>query len=162
MSLQVTIESSSLTPYQKTIVKVVYTELKKQLMTIINEIKEINIEAIEVEDISKYIFIIISKCIKLVEQTKVNNKKLSGADKKQIVLELGKIVIYTEIDNDSITEIIIPIYDTVAEDILETIIDVSSHVNTEVRKGCLCLFTKIKHNLAGCLRGGQTVSTQLP
>ena len=161
MSLQVTIESSSLTPYQKTIVQVVYTELKNQLMTIINEIKEINIEAISVEDISKYIFIIISKCIKLVEKTKVNNKKLSGSDKKQIVLELGKIAIYTEIDNESITEIIIPIYDTVAEEILETIIDVSSHVNTEVRKGCLQLFNKIKHNILGCLRGGQTVSAQL-
>jgi hypothetical protein len=151
MSLEVTIESSSLTKYQKQIVKVVYTELKNNILEVIEEIKQMDPNNISIEEISKKILIIISQCIKIIEKTKVNKKPLEGADKKQIVLELGKITISTEIEDNNITSVILPIYDTVAEDILETIIDVSSHVNIEVKKGCAVLFTKIKHKLSQCL-----------
>ena len=144
MSLQITLESSSLTKYQKQIVNVIYSELKQIISELIDELKELNIDDISVEEISKTIFIIISQCIKIVEKTKVNNKNLDGADKKQIVLELGKIVLYTEISDTNITSVIIPIYDTIAEDILETIVDVSSQVNTEVKKGCGIILDKLK------------------
>ena len=86
MSLEITIESSSLTKDQKVIVKAIYNELKTLILDVINELKHMDPECISIEDISKKIFIIISQCIKLVEKTKVNNKSLQGADKKQIVL----------------------------------------------------------------------------
>ena len=152
MSLEITIESSSLTKDQKVIVKAIYNELKTLILDVINELKHMDSECISVEDISKKIFIIISQCIKLVEKTKVNNESLQGADKKQIVLELGKIVIITEVPDKNITDTIVPIYDAVAEEILETIIDVTSHVNTEVKKGCGILFTKIKEKISACIR----------
>jgi len=152
MSLQISIESSSLTKTQKQIVQVVYNELKNVIMELINDLKQIDVENIYIEDISKKIFIIISQSIKIVEKTKVNNKKLEGADKKQIVLELGKIVLYTEIPDTNITSVIIPIYDTIAEEILETIIDVSSQVNTEVKKGCGIIFSKIKEKINKCVQ----------
>ena len=151
MSLIVTIENYSLTDYQKQIVKVVYDEIKPMIASIIDEFKEMNIEHVSPEDISKKIFVIISTCIKIIEKTKVNNKKIEGSDKKQIVLELGKIIINTEIDNASITDVINPIYDSLAEEVLETLIDVSSHVNTEVKKGCLVLFVNLKEKLSQCL-----------
>jgi predicted transcriptional regulator len=151
MSLIVTIENYSLTDYQKQIVKVVYDEIKPMISSIIDEFKQMNIENVSPEDISKKIFVIISTCIKIIEKTKVNNKKIEGSDKKQIVLELGKIIINTEIDNTSITDVINPIYDSLAEEVLETLIDVSSHVNTEVKKGCLVLFVNLKEKLSQCL-----------
>ena len=151
MSLIVTIENYSLTDYQKQIVKVVYDEIKPMIISIIEEFKQMDIDHVSPEDISKNIFVIISTCIKILEKTKVNNKKIEGSDKKQIVLELGKIIINTEIDNTSITDVINPIYDTLAEDVLETLIDVSSHVNTEVKKGCLVLFVRLKEKLSQCL-----------
>ena len=151
MSLIVTIENYSLTDYQKQIVKVVYDEIKPMISSIIDEFKQMNIENVSPEDISKKIFVIISTCIKIIEKTKVNNKKIEGSDKKQIVLELGKIIINTEIDNASITDVINPIYDSLAEEVLETLIDVSSHVNTEVKKGCLVLFVNLKEKLSQCL-----------
>jgi hypothetical protein len=151
MSLIVTIENYSLTDYQKQIVKVVYDEIKPMISSIIEEFKEMDIEHVSPEDISKKIFVIISTCIKIIEKTKVNNKKIEGSDKKQIVLELGKIIINTEIDNASITDVINPIYDSLAEEVLETLIDVSSHVNTEVKKGCLVLFVNLKEKLSQCL-----------
>ena len=151
MSLIINIENYSLTEYQKQIVKVVYDEIKPLILSIIEELKKIDINNVLPEDISKYIFIIVSTCIKIIEKTKVNNKKIDGGDKKQIVLELGKIIINTEIDNTAITDIINPIYDTLAEDVLETVIDVSSQVNTEVKKGCLIMFVKIKEKLSQCI-----------
>ena len=151
MSLIVTIENYSLTDYQKQIVKVVYDEIKPMILSVIEELKNINVDNVSPEYISKNIFVIISTCIKIIEKTTVNNKNIDGSDKKQIVLELGKIIINTEIDNTSITNIINPIYDALAEEILETLIDVSSHVNTEVKKGCLVLFVKIKEKLSQCL-----------
>ena len=151
MSLIINIENYSLTEYQKQIVKVVYDEIKPLILSIIEELKKIDINNVLPEDISKYIFIIVSTCIKIIEKTKVNNKKIDGGDKKQIVLELGKIIINTEIDNTAITDIINPIYDTLAEDVLETVIDVSSQVNTEVKKGCLIMFVKLKEKLSQCI-----------
>ena len=151
MSLIVTIENYSLTDYQKQIVKVVYDEIKPMIISIINEFKQMDIDHVSPEDISKKIFVIISTCIKILEKTKVNNKKIEGSDKKQIVLELGKIIINTEIDNTAITDVINPIYDTLAEEVLETLIDVSSHVNTEVKKGCVVLFVRLKEKLSQCL-----------
>ena len=152
MTLEITIESSSLTKYQKQIVKVVYSELKNNISDVIDEIKQLNPDNISIEDLTKKILIIISQCIKIIEKTKVNRQNLEGADKKQIVLELGKIILITEIEDTNITSVIVPIYDTISEEILETIIDVSSHVNIEVKKGCTVLFTKIKHNLNKCLK----------
>lgn len=159
MSLNIQIESSSLTPSQKKIVSVIYIELKKNLITIIDSLKDLDIENIAIEDISKQMFVIISHSIKLVEKTKVNNKKIYGSDKKQIVLELGKILINTEINNTDITDIINPIYDTISEEILETIIDVSSHVNTNVKKGCMFLFNILKQKISVCFNRNDSVSS---
>ena len=151
MSLIINIDNYSLTDYQKSIVKAVYDEIKPLIISVIEELKNIDVENVKVENLSKHIFVIITMCIKIIEKTKVNNKKIDGSDKKQIVLELGKIIINTEIDNTAITNDINPIYDALAEEVLETVIDVSSHVNTEVKKGCTIMFVKLKEKLSQCL-----------
>mgnify|MGYP006090368369 CR=1 FL=1 len=151
MSLIINIENYSLTEYQKSIVKAIYDEIKPLIISVIDDLKKIDLENVAIEELSKNIFMIVTICIKIIEKTKVNNKKIGGSDKKQIVLELGRIIINTEIDNTSITDVINPVYDTLAEEVLETVIDVSSHVNTKVKKGCLILFVRLKEKLSQCL-----------
>ena len=68
MSLIVTIENYSLTDYQKQIVKVVYDEIKPMILSVIEELKNINVDNVSPEYISKNIFVIISTCIKIIEK----------------------------------------------------------------------------------------------
>tara|TARA_B110000208_G_C11771430_1_gene430423 strand:- start:669 stop:1121 length:453 start_codon:yes stop_codon:yes gene_type:complete len=136
-SFEITIEKSNLNNKQKLILKKVYYLIKGKLLNIMNLHKN----EFDRSEITKSIFDMICIIIKNVENIKINNKPLSGNDKKLIALELGRIFINTEIINNNTEISIIEIYNLIAESILENIIDVSNEVNVVIEKGCKKLFS---------------------
>lgn len=136
-SFEITIEKSNLNNKQKLILKKVYYLIKGKLLNIMNLLKN----EFDRSEITKSIFDMICIIIKNVENIKINNKPLSGNDKKLIALELGRIFINTEIINNNTEISIIEIYNLIAESILENIIDVSNEVNVVIEKGCKKLFS---------------------
>ena len=75
---------------------------------------------------------LIAQLMALMEQ--VQSKKISGADKKAIVLELGKLLIRDHIKDDMQRVKILLMYDVLAEKTLEVMIDVSHTVNKQAAK----------------------------
>ena len=76
----------------------------------------------------------IASIIKSLETIKLNNILLSGKDKKQIALELGRILIKELIKEDEKRIILLMIYDSISEQLLETMVDVSHHLNIKVKE----------------------------
>ena len=64
--------------------------------------------------------------MKKVEDLQVDGNKLSGADKKKVVLEAGKQLLSSKLINDST---ILELYNTLAEQTIEAMIDMSRGVN---------------------------------
>ncbi len=76
----------------------------------------------------------IASIIKLLETVKLNELLLSGKDKKEIALELGRILIKDLIKEDEKKVVLLMIYDSTAEQLLETMVDVSHHLNIKVKE----------------------------
>ena len=76
----------------------------------------------------------IASIIKLLESIKINDLLLSGKDKKQISLELGRILIKDVVKEDEKRVILMMIYENTSEQVLETMIDVSHHVNIKIKE----------------------------
>ncbi len=76
----------------------------------------------------------IASIIKLLETVKLNELLLSGKDKKEIALELGRILIKDLIKEDEKRVVLLMIYDSTAEQLLETMVDVSHHLNIKVKE----------------------------
>jgi hypothetical protein len=72
--------------------------------------------------------------MKLLENLTFNQMKLSGPTKKAVAIELGRSLIRDLIKDDSIKEIMLPLYDTMAEPLLETLVDVSHTLNTAAKE----------------------------
>lgn len=117
-------EECKLTNEQKTIIKVVYDSAKKFGDDILNH-PSLS-EAMKITQL-------IGNIMKLLENLTINGVKLNGSTKKTISLELGRILIRDLIKDDSIKNVILPIYDSIAETLLETLVDVSQHINTAVK-----------------------------
>jgi hypothetical protein len=82
---------------------------------------------------------LIAQLMALMEQ--IHEKKISGADKKAIVLELGKLLIRDHIKDDIQRVKMLLLYDAIAEKTLEVMIDVSHVVNKHAAKAfasCSC------------------------
>lgn len=74
----------------------------------------------------------IGQVIKQLENVKVDGHSPSGADKKEVAIQLGRIII-TEIITDDNTEAhVLAIYDLLADSILEAMLDVSRVVNVAI------------------------------
>ena len=69
-----------------------------------------------------------------------NDKKIAGSSKKGAVIELGRLLIKQVIHDDKLKQTILPIYDLVAEQTLEAIIDVSHVVNTKMKEATSSCF----------------------
>jgi hypothetical protein len=139
MDINITIENSGLSKEQKFICLNIYNSLKTELLNIINNINDDNINDTE---ILNNIVNIICVIVKYVEKIKINNKPLTGEEKKNIALEFGKIFIINEIQNNNLKQTILIIYDISAESILENIINVSKNINispTKCNKWFSCL-----------------------
>lgn len=121
-------EESKLTDEQKQIIKVVYDSAKKFGEDILNH--PTLSEAMKITQL-------IGSIMKLLESLTINGVKLNGSTKKVISLELGRILIRDLIKDESLKETILPIYDAMADTVLETLIDVSQHINTAAREAAI-------------------------
>lgn len=75
----------------------------------------------------------IGQVIKQLETTHINGMPPSGADKKAVAIQLGRILIKEVVPDDCGEDEILMIYDLVAEPTLEAMIEVSKVVNVVVK-----------------------------
>jgi len=134
------ISESSLSEDQKKLATSIYESVKPAVEGFISD-----------PDVNSTIKItkVISQVIKQLENTKIEGKTVTGADKKAVAIQLGRILI-KEVTPDDKEEILI-VYDLVAEPTLEAMIEVSKVVNVAVKEiatkccpGLLEFFTRTK------------------
>ena len=135
--IEIIIDNGTLTNHQKAIVLKVYNKVKNNIAEIINKLSN---DTLEVSDVANIIFELVCYNMKIIEKIKVNKTKLTGEEKKLIVLELIRVSIHSEVKDEVVKTTILKIYDMSAESILENVLDVSQSVNTGIKKGCNTLF----------------------
>jgi hypothetical protein len=118
-------EVSKLTEEQEEALKAVYEKAKSASETIINEPSIGN--AVKVAQI-------VGQTIKLLEEAAKTGKKLAGKDKKIVAMELCRRTIKELIKDEGLKLNILNKFDTIGEQMLETMIDVSKHLNISVEK----------------------------
>ena len=115
-----------------------YTEEQLEIIAIIyDKAKEIA-EAILQLDIPTAMKVskMMAEMIKLLEGVTLQNKKISGKTKKHIAITLTRSLI-CKIAHDSIRDKIVGVFDDMADQMLETLIDVSRSVNVqEIATSC--------------------------
>lgn len=72
--------------------------------------------------------ILLGKLVKAVENISVEGAKLRGADKKIVVLEVGKQLIRRLVPEEQ-RATVLSVYEMAAEPVLDTLVDVSRNVN---------------------------------
>ena len=135
--IEIIIDHGTLTNQQKAVVLKVYELEKKNIAEIINKSPD---NSLEVSDIANIIFNLVCYSMKIIEKIKLGRNKLTGEEKKLIVLELIRVSIHLETKDDNIKTTILKVYDMSAESILENVLDVSQSVNTGIKKGFGTLF----------------------
>ena len=135
--IEIIIDNGTLTNQQKTIVLKIYNKVKNNVSEIINKLSNDNLE---VSDVASIIFELVCYNMKIIEKIKVNRTKLTGEEKKLIVLELIRVSIHSEVKDEIVKTTILKVYEMSAESILENVLDVSQSVNTGIKKGCNTLF----------------------
>jgi hypothetical protein len=116
---------SKLSEEQKKVVDKLYDQSKELATMILNHPTFNN---------SLKIMNLMGMVIKLVESISITGKKIEGVDKKQIALELGKKLISDIIQDNNVKETLLSVYNLCGESSLEIIIDVSRHVNVNVKE----------------------------
>lgn len=119
------VEVAKLTEEQEEVLKAVYEKAKSASETIINE-PSIN-NSVKVAQI-------VGQTIKLLEEAAKTGKKLAGKDKKIVAMELCRRTIKELIKDEGLKLNILNKFDTIGEQMLETMIDVSKHLNITVEK----------------------------
>ena len=81
----------------------------------------------------------IATIVKLVEKASYRGEKIPGAEKREIALALGKRLAAdpTVIENDTVRGGVGMAYDILGESMLETLLDVSRHVNTAIQQAAV-------------------------
>jgi len=80
---------------------------------------------------------LIAQLMAFMEQVNMGGEKISGANKKAIVLELGRLLIKDHIKDDIQRVKILLMYDVLAEKTLEVMIDISHVVNKQAVKAAV-------------------------
>ena len=130
----------TLTDAQKSVLKVVYDKVKESSDVILQH---------PTLDSALKITQMMAAIIKLLESVKLKDVLLGGKDKKAIALEVGRLLIKDTVKEEEKQAVLLMIYDSTAEALLETMIDVSQHLNVKVKEvagmcceGLLSLFKK--------------------
>jgi|LauGreDrversion4_2_1035121.scaffolds.fasta_scaffold72738_2 hypothetical protein len=78
----------------------------------------------------------MAEIVKLTEKASYRGEKIPGAEKKEIALELGKRLVSDPaiISDETIRNGLLTAYDLLGEQLLDTLIDVSQHVNTAIKE----------------------------
>jgi hypothetical protein len=119
------ISESSLTQDQKNLANNTYEIIIPSIKDLITD-KNINLTV--------KITYILSQIIKYLENTKLDNYLITGVDKKQVTIQLGRILIKELITDDKDEIEVLALYDMVAEPTLEAMIDVSKVVNVVAKE----------------------------
>lgn len=82
---------------------------------------------------------LIAIIVKCVEKATYRGEKIPGVEKKVIALALGKRLVSdpTVIENDTVRGGVSMAYDMLGEQLLETLLDVSRHVNTAIQQAAV-------------------------
>ena len=135
------VEIVTLTDAQKTVLKLVYDKVKDSSDIILQH---------PTLDSALKITQMMASIIKLLESVKLQDALLGGKDKKLIALEVGRLLIKDNVKDEEKQAVLLMIYDSTAEALLETMIDVSQHLNVKVKEvaGMCCdgLMSLIKKN----------------
>jgi hypothetical protein len=133
------ISESSLTEDQKKLANQIYNSCKEAITSFIADPSLNNTVKITKT---------VGQVIKQLENVTVDGKAPSGADKKAVAIQLGRILIKEVTPDDKGEAEILMVYDLVAEPTLEAMIDVSKVVNVAVQelatKCCPGLFSFFK------------------
>uniref|UniRef100_A0A6C0J0V2 Uncharacterized protein n=1 Tax=viral metagenome TaxID=1070528 RepID=A0A6C0J0V2_9ZZZZ len=140
-SMEITLNDTNLTKQQKAILQKVYTSTKTSIIDIFNKLDKDS----DVAEISNSIFRTVCLVMKTIEKVKLNRKILTGEEKKIIVLELVRISIISEIEDETTKAIVLNMYNMSGEDVLETVIDVTRNVNVTLKRGISKLFKCCKN-----------------
>lgn len=70
----------------------------------------------------------------MLENLTFEQKKLTGPTKKAVAIELGRQLIQDVVKDDALKQVVLPLYDTMAEPLLETLVDVSQTLNVAVKE----------------------------
>ena len=134
------ISESSLTEDQKKLASSIYDSTKTAIQGFVNEPSVNNTVKITKT---------LGQIIKQLENAQVDGKKPSGADKKAVAIQLGRILIKEVMPDDKGEKEVLMVYDLIAEPTLEAMIEVSKVVNVAVQEmatkccpGLLELFKK--------------------
>lgn len=126
---------------QEKIVKIVYDKVKESTNLLLYHPKLDN---------TLKLTQMIASIIKHLESIKINELILSGKDKKNIALELGRILIKDLVKEDEKRIVLMMMYDSTADVLLETMVDVSHHLNVKIKEltGSCCegLMNLLKRN----------------
>ena len=76
----------------------------------------------------------LGQIIKQLENAQLDGKKPSGADKKAVAIQLGRILIKEVMHDDNGEKEVLMVYDLIAEPTLEAMIEVSKVVNVAVQE----------------------------
>lgn len=136
------ISESSLSEDQKKLAASIYDTTKASLQSFIND-----------QSLSNTVKITktLGQLIKQLENAKIDGKAPSGADKKAVAIQLGRILIKEVMPDDKGEKEVLMVYDLTAEPTLEAMIEVSKVVNVAVHEaaqkccpGLLELFKRAK------------------
>ena len=130
-NISLNFEYSILNKSQQLILENLYNKLRPEVILIIVNIKDK--ELIDFQEVTIAILYMITLFIKSIEKFKINSKYIQGADKKIIVLELGRQFLINELKYSKVKDIVVSIYNSHSESILENIIDTSKSVNTIIK-----------------------------
>jgi hypothetical protein len=119
------ISESSLSEEQKKLASNIYDSVKKSIEGFINDPSVNNTVKITKT---------LGQVIKQLETTNVDGKVSTGADKKAVAIQLGRILIKEVIPDDKGEDDVLIVYDMIAEPTLEAMIEVSRVVNVAVQE----------------------------
>jgi len=119
------ISESSLSEDQKKLATSIYETVKPAVQGFISD-----------PDVNSTVKItkVIGQVIKQLENTKIEGKAPTGADKKAVAIQLGRILIKEVTPDDKGEAEILMVYDLIAEQTLEAMIEVSKVVNIAVQE----------------------------
>ena len=119
---------SKLTEQQRAIVQTLYESAKNASESLLTD---------TTLDSSIKITQLIAQLMAFMEQVNLGGEKISGANKKAVVLELGRLLIKDHIKDNVQRVKILLMYDVLAEKTLEVMIDVSHLINKQAAKAVI-------------------------
>ena len=111
-------------------------EQKNIIVHVYDKAKEVVESISQIADMASVVKIVkmIGEIIKLLESVTINNVKVSGKNKKYIAILLTKKLLCECIKHNETLTHMLDMYDSVSDQVLETMVDVSRNLNVAVQE----------------------------